>query len=131
MGVFLSWIAGILIIVPFIAYIIVFFAVKLITNKHRKAVSYAIDITTLFLILSVNNIAFVIWSHSFLWMIILLMLLFAILFVFIYWHFQNEIVYLKIFKGYWRFNFLLFFVAYIFLIIYGITRSVMESVMAN
>ncbi|PKR86957.1 DUF3397 domain-containing protein [Heyndrickxia camelliae] len=131
MGIFLSWIAGVLILIPFIAYLLVFFAVKLITNNHRRAVSYAIDITTLFLILSVNEIAFVLWSHSFLWVIILLLLLIAIGFVFLYRYMRNEIIYSKVFKGFWRFNFLLFCAAYIILMIYGLTRSVLDSVAMN
>ncbi|MBS4172415.1 DUF3397 domain-containing protein [Bacillus sp. FJAT-49736] len=128
MGVFLSWIAGILIIAPFFAYLTVFFIIKMTTNNHRKAVSHAIDITTFFLILSVNELALVIWSHSYLWLIALVMLLSAICFVFLYRYVRNEIIYTKVFKGFWRFNFLLFFTSYIILMIYGLTRSIVESV---
>ncbi|MGV3466819.1 MAG: DUF3397 domain-containing protein [Heyndrickxia sp.] len=131
MGVFLSWIAGVLILIPFVAYLLVFFAVKLITDNHKKAVSYAIDITTIFLILSVNELTLVIWSHSFLWVIILLLLLIAIGFVFLFRYIRNEIIYSKVFKGFWRFNFLLFFAAYIILMVYGLTRSVLDSVAMN
>ncbi|KQL54729.1 hypothetical protein AN964_15265 [Heyndrickxia shackletonii] len=131
MGVFLSWVAGVLIMIPFIAYLLVFFVVKLITNNHKKAVSFAIDITTFFLILSVNELVLVIWSYSFLWVIVLLLLLIAIGFVFLYRYMRNEIIYSKVFKGFWRFNFLLFFAAYLILMIYGLTRSVLESVAMN
>ncbi|WP_420489503.1 DUF3397 family protein [Neobacillus niacini] len=36
---------------------------------------------------------------------------------------RGEIIFTKVFKGYWRFNFLLFFLAYISLTIFGILRS--------
>ncbi|MFE7150223.1 DUF3397 family protein, partial [Heyndrickxia sporothermodurans] len=67
----------------------------------------------------------------FLWLIVLVMLLLALLFAIVYRYFRDEIDYVRIFRGYWRLNFLLFFCIYIILLLYGLTSSVMESVIGS
>lgn len=128
MGTFLSWIIAILITVPLVGYLLSFIIVKQITKNHRKAVAISIDITTFILIVSVHFMIKAIWNHSFLWLIFLFMLLLALSFVIIYRYLRNEIEYLRIFRGYWRLNFLLFFIVYFVLLIFGLTSRVMEAV---
>ncbi|MGE6258647.1 DUF3397 domain-containing protein [Heyndrickxia sporothermodurans] len=128
MGTFLSWIIAILITVPLVGYLLSFIIVKQITKNHRKAVSISIDITTFILIVSVHFMIKAIWNHSFLWLIFLFMLLLALSFVIIYRYLRNEIEYVRIFRGYWRLNFLLFFIVYFVLLIFGLTSRVMEAV---
>ncbi|KYD08140.1 hypothetical protein B4102_1222 [Heyndrickxia sporothermodurans] len=122
---------AILIIIPFIGYFLSFVLVKQTTKNHRKAVTISIDITTLILIISVHFFIKTIWGQSFLWLIVLVMLLLALLFAIVYRYFRDEIDYVRIFRGYWRLNFLLFFCIYIILLLYGLTSSVMESVIGS
>jgi hypothetical protein len=109
---------------PILVYILVFITTKLLTKNHRKSVRRALDYSTIFFILSVHFIALTIWERSFLSVIFIFMLICAIIFVIINWKLKGEIVLSRFFKGYWRFCFLLFFLAYILLTIYGLTQRV-------
>lgn len=69
-----------------------------------------------------------IWEKSFLWLIILLMLVIGVAVAFLHWKVKQEIDYNRVFRGFWRFNFLMFFSAYVILIIIGIVQSVSNAV---
>ncbi|WP_210363720.1 DUF3397 domain-containing protein [Bacillus sp. REN3] len=118
-GIVSAFIAAI-ITVPLLGYLAVFIISKQLTGNHRRSVSLAIDFSTILLVLSVHFLIFTIWNKSFLWLIVLVLLTIAALFVLIHWKLKGEIVLPKVFKGYWRFNFLLFFSAYIILIMFGL-----------
>ncbi|WP_071395438.1 DUF3397 domain-containing protein [Bacillus tuaregi] len=125
---FFSSIIATFVTIPLLGYIIVFVISKLITKQHRKAVRIAIDVTTFLFILSVHYFIMAIWDTSFLWVILIIMLLVAIVFVIVHWKVKHEIHFSKVFKGYWRFNFLLFGFIYIILIIYGLVHRVSMSI---
>ena len=118
MSGFLSSIIATFVTIPLFGYIIVFIITKLVTKQHRKAVRIALDITTLLIILSVHYMIIAIWGTSYLWLIMLMMIMIAIVFVIVHWKTKHEIHFAKVFKGFWRFNFLLFSIAYIILLIY-------------
>lgn len=122
-GIFSAFVAA-LITVPMIGYLAVFIISKQITGNHRRSVNYAIDFSTFLLVLSVHFLIITIWERSYFWLILLVLLVLAALFVWIHWKFKKEIVLPKVFKGFWRFNFLLFFSAYIILILFGLVQRV-------
>lgn len=113
-----------LITIPILVYILIFVISKIITKNHRRSVQFAIDYSTIFFILSVHFLAYTIWGRSFLWVIIIFILLCAILFVIINWKLKGEIIFSRFFKGFWRFCFLIFFIAYLVLTIYGLIYRV-------
>jgi hypothetical protein len=113
-----------LITIPLLVYILIFVFVKKLTNNHRKAVHLALDLSTIFFILSVHYLVLTIWERSYFSYIFIFMLICAIIFVIINWKVKGEIIFTRFFKGYWRFNFLIFFMAYIGLTIYGIVLRV-------
>lgn len=110
--------------IPFLGYIILFIICKQLTKNHRRSVFMALDWSTLLLIFSVHSLIMVIWDQSFFWVILLVMLIIAVIFILIHWKTKPEIVFLTIFRGYWRLNFLLFFTAYIVLMVIGLVQSV-------
>lgn len=122
-GIFSAFVAA-LITVPMIGYLAVFIISKQITGNHRRSVNYAIDFSTFLLVLSVHFLIITIWERSYFWLILLVLLVLAALFVWIHWKFKKEIVLPKVFKGFWRFNFLLFFSAYIILVFFGLVQRV-------
>lgn len=125
MGTFVSSLAAIIIILPILFFYIVYVIVRKWTANPKKARNVAINSTTIILIFSVHFMIMAIWSKSLLTIIFLFMLVIAIIFTFIYWKLQQEIIYRKVFIGYWRLNFLIFFSAYIVLLLYGtISRAV-------
>lgn len=119
---FFSGVIAALISVPLFGYLAVFIISKQLTGNHRQSVNLAIDFSTLLLVLSVHFLVLTIWERSFLWLILLVLFGFASLFVFIHWKYKGEIIIPKVFKGYWRFNFLLFFSAYIILVLLGVIQ---------
>ncbi|RLQ95840.1 DUF3397 domain-containing protein [Falsibacillus albus] len=128
MGTFLSDVAAAFVTIPFLGYLIVFIVVKQITKNHKQAVRSAIDMTTLLLFISVHFMISAIWEHSYLWLLIIFALSLGVVFVFIYWKMKGEVVISKVLRGYWRLNFIVFFLAYVLLLIYGITFRVVEAV---
>jgi hypothetical protein len=116
---FSNFIASI-VTIPVLGFIAVFIVSKLIFKNRRKAFHMAIDWSTFILILAVHHLIVVIWNHSYLWLLLLLMILVAVCFVIAHWKIKHEIVFLPIFKGIWRMNFLLFFTAYLFLVVIGL-----------
>lgn len=110
--------------IPLLGYLIVFIISKQVTKQHRRSVRIALDISTLLFVISVHFLTIAIWERSYLWVIILAMIVVAIVFVVIHWKVKQEINFPLVFRGYWRFNFLLFFTAYIVLTVIGLVQSV-------
>jgi hypothetical protein len=88
----------------------------------------ALDVTTLLLIVCVHYLIIAIWETSLLWLIYIILILTAAAFVVAHWKIKHEIHLTKVFKGFWRFNFLLFSFAYFVLLIYGLILRVSMSV---
>ncbi|PWW27481.1 uncharacterized protein DUF3397 [Cytobacillus oceanisediminis] len=121
--VFSAFIAT-LVTIPLLGYLAVFIISKQITKKHRRSVHIALDVSTFLFILSVHFLIIVIWDQSYLWMILLSLLVTAVIFVIIHWRVKQEISLRVMFKGFWRFNFLLYFTVYVILIIIGLVQRV-------
>lgn len=128
MSVVFSNLAAIFVTIPILAYVLIFVISKQITKQHRRAVRYALDGSTLLFIISVHFLITTIWEKSFLWLILLLILIIGVAVAFLNWKVKQEIDYNRVFRGFWRFNFLMFFSAYIILIIIGIVQSVSNAV---
>ncbi|PLR77494.1 DUF3397 domain-containing protein [Bacillus sp. V3-13] len=119
-----SFLIATFVTVPLLGYILIFVIAKQLTKNHRSSVQLALDISTFLLIISVHFLIVTIWDKSFLWIILLGMIGIAIVFAFLHWKIKHEINLASLFKGFWRFNFLLFFSAYILLIIFGLIQRV-------
>lgn len=126
MTVVFSWLVATFITIPVLGYIVFFVISKQITKNHRKAVQASIDLSTILFICSVHYLIKAIWGLSLIWVIILMMLIMAIIVVLVHYKVKEEIVLDKIFKGFWRVNFLLFFCAYLLLMLYGMIVRVRD-----
>ncbi|MCL6570692.1 MAG: DUF3397 domain-containing protein [Bacillus sp. (in: Bacteria)] len=113
---------------PFLGIILIFFVIKQVTNNTRKSVHKALDYTTILFIISVHFLIVTIWGKSLFWLIVLFMIFIAMLFVFVHWKLKGEIVLKKVFKGFWRFNFIFFFLTYITLTLYGLIERVLTFI---
>ena len=122
---FFSALVAALITVPIIGNLAVFIITKQITGNHRRSVNLAIDFSTFLLVLSVHFLILTIWGKSFFWLILIILFGLAAIFVWIHWQYKEEIVLPKVFKGFWRFNFLLFSSAYIILVLFGLYKRLM------
>lgn len=124
----LTSIISLFLTVPVLGFILIYFVVRAVTKNSKKSVHRALDYSTILFILAVHFLIASIWGKSFFWLIILIMILTAMLFTVVHWKFKGEIVLNKVIKGFWRFNFLLFFIAYFALLIFGlIERAIAYS----
>ncbi|WP_312027182.1 MULTISPECIES: DUF3397 domain-containing protein [Bacillaceae] len=117
-----------LVTIPLLGYLAVFIISKQITKKHKRSVHIALDVSTLLFILAVHYLIIVIWDKSYLWMIVLSLLITAVTFIIMHWRIKQEINLRVLFKGFWRFNFLLYFTAYIVLMLIGLVQRVTSVV---
>ncbi|SFA75617.1 MULTISPECIES: DUF3397 domain-containing protein [unclassified Bacillus (in: firmicutes)] len=122
MGGVISNILATFISIPFLGYILLFVFFKTLTKNHRKSVQRAFDYSTLLFIIAVHFLIITIFGKSLLWFIILCMSFIGIVFAIIHWKTKGEVIFSLLFKGFWRFNFLLFFTAYFSLLIYGMIK---------
>ncbi|MEH7011914.1 DUF3397 domain-containing protein [Neobacillus niacini] len=123
MNSFISSIITIFLTVPLFGFFIIYILNKLITKNTRKSFHKALDYSTILFILAVHFLLMTIWGKSFFGLILLILIVIAMVFVIIHWKIKGEIILTKVFKGFWRFNFLVFFLAYISLTVFGILRS--------
>lgn len=123
MNSFISSIITIFLTVPLLGFFIIYVLNKFITKNTRKSFHKALDYSTILFIVAVHFLLITIWGKSFFGLILLVLLVIAMFFVVIHWKIKGEIIFTKVFKGFWRFNFLIFFLAYISLTVFGILRS--------
>jgi CDP-diglyceride synthetase len=116
----ISAVMTIFFMVPLLGFIIIYFLYKMITKNSLKSFHVALDLSTVLFILAVHFLTMTIWGESFFWLIAILLIIIAMVFVVVHWKVKGEIVLNKVFKGFWRFNFLIFFLAYITLTFYGL-----------
>lgn len=123
MTAIISNFVSVFIFLPILLFIILV-AILLFANKKRhRAFQIAADITTLFFIFSVYFLVLTIWSVSIFLLLILSMILFLLVFASIYLRVKGKIDYIKVFRGFWRLMFIIFFLLYISLMGYGILSS--------
>ncbi|MEH7177282.1 DUF3397 domain-containing protein [Neobacillus vireti] len=123
MNSFISSIITIFLTIPLLGFLIIYIIYKLITKNTKKSFHKALDYSTVLFIFAVHFLLITIWEKSFFWLIFLVLIIIAMVFVLINWKVKGEIEFTKVFKGFWRFNFLVFFLTYISLMIFGILRS--------
>lgn len=127
MSAFFSNMLAVLMIFPFLGYLIIFVCVKQTTKNHRIAKYIGIDFTTLLLIFSVHYLMIVIWSVSYLWLLFIMMFIIGIILVFFHWKTKKEIHIGKVLRGYWRMHFLVFSSVYFFLLLFGLIKKIVEG----
>jgi hypothetical protein len=123
----LSFIIAFLVTIPVFGFVFTYFIVLKLTKNRRKSVHKALDYSTILFILAVHFLILAIWEKSFFWLIFLFLIVLAMVFVIIHWKVKKEIVLRIVFKGFWRLSFLIFFIAYITLTLYGLIQRVLEN----
>ncbi|MDQ0482788.1 DUF3397 domain-containing protein [Guptibacillus hwajinpoensis] len=120
----LAWIVATAITLPLLAWYLVYIVTVKMTRKKKFSFRLAVDISTIFFILSVHFIIVELFGHSFLWVILLLMIGAAVGFTVLHWKTKEDIQIHKVIKGAWRFNFLLFSTSYIVLLLIGLVHRI-------
>lgn len=115
----IAYIIGAIITFPFIGWYLIYFFTKMMTKRRAYSVKIASDISAIFFIIAVNFMLYEIWHRSYLWLIAIVILSIAIIYTILYWKMAHDVHIWKLFRGIWRFNFLLFFFIYIVVAFYG------------
>lgn len=123
MASLLSTIISVFILLPALLFIVVLSILLLLRKRRQTAFQLAADISTIFFILSVYFLAIIIWDRLLFFPIIVFMILCFMLFSWIYWKEKSRFDFIKIFRGFWRLMFLIFFLLYVCLMVYGIITS--------
>ncbi|WP_017753620.1 DUF3397 domain-containing protein [Calidifontibacillus oryziterrae] len=105
---------------PILAIFVVYWLSYIVTKDKKRSFRLSVDLSTVFFIIAVHYLVIIIWGNSYLWVILLLLIMIGMLFVFLQWKYNEEIIFRKVWKGFWRFNFLLFSLGYLSLVIYGL-----------
>lgn len=109
-----------LVTIPFVSTYIVYLINKSLSVHQWKAVHQSVQWTNILYISSCMIIVQVLFNRSIFWLIILLHLLMLIGVMIYQWKKQVDISLLHIFKIVWRASFIMFFLSYFLLAIYGI-----------
>ena len=128
MSAIFSSILTIFFALPILGTILFFIVIKFILKSTKRSLHLALDYTTFLYIISVHFLIVTLWGKSFFWLIILVMLVLAMVFLLVHWKVKEEIIVKRVWKGFWRFNFILFFAAYFLLTFYGlVSRAISFS----
>ncbi|MGD6871693.1 DUF3397 domain-containing protein [Sutcliffiella horikoshii] len=127
MSGFLAGTFATIVTLPIFALIVFYFIAKAVTRNNKRSFHLAIDSSTLFFILAVHYIIIIIWETSLLSVILTVLLIMATVMVLTHYKLKEEIHFKKVFKGFWRLNFLLFFLAYFCLMTFGIIKRVFDA----
>ncbi|MEH7414206.1 DUF3397 domain-containing protein [Neobacillus drentensis] len=114
--------------IPIVGTILVFTIIKIFLKTTKRSLHRALDYTTILYIISVHFLIVTLWGKSLFWLIIVVMLLIAMVFILVHWKIKEDIIVKRVWKGFWRFNFILFFFAYFVLTFYGlVSRAISFS----
>lgn len=109
---------------PFFAWYLAYITTVKITKRKGYAVKLASDLSNILFIAASYFIMYELWHRSFLWLICVIFFSVAIIFTLIHWKIAEDIQVGKLFRGIWRLNFVLFFLFYIILSVYGLFKTV-------
>ncbi|WP_416151052.1 DUF3397 domain-containing protein [Salipaludibacillus sp. HK11] len=106
--------------VPLIALYTIYILLVKTTKKKQYSFKIAVDSTTIFFIVSVYFLFSEIWGLQVGWHSIFFVLLTATFFTVFHWKKYEDIDIKKVFRGVWRLQFVVFFLLYIVLVLYGL-----------
>lgn len=113
---------AILITVPFVPMLILYFITKTITGHQQKAVHVAVNWTTFLYIISSLTMFYIIFGQMFIGIFLIIFLLLFTLLVIAQWRIKTEINFVRTFKIFWRVCFIVFFILYVVLVLIGIVE---------
>ncbi len=120
----LAWVVATIVTVPLLAWYLIYIITVKMTKKKKFSFRLAVDLSTIFFILSVHFILIELVGQSFLWVILLLIIGAACAFTVLHWKTKEDVQIHKVIKGAWRFNFLLFSTGYFILLLIGLVHRI-------
>ncbi|MED4015439.1 DUF3397 domain-containing protein [Sutcliffiella cohnii] len=112
--------------IPIFTWFLLYFITRYITKNNKRSFQMATDYSTFFFILAVHYLIVIIWDRSLLWLILIVLITIATVIVLVHYRINQEIKFGKVWKGFWRTNFLLFFFLYFSLAFFGLIKRMTE-----
>ncbi|AST92153.1 MULTISPECIES: DUF3397 domain-containing protein [Sutcliffiella] len=112
--------------IPIFTWFLLYFISRSITKNNKRSFQMATDYSTFFFILAVHYLIVIIWDRSLLWLILIVLIIIATVIVLVHYRINQEIKFRKVWKGFWRTNFLLFFFLYFSLAFFGLIKRMTE-----
>lgn len=126
----LAGLTATIVTVPLFGFFLIYMICKIIIKNSRKSLFISVDISTILFIFAVHFLLLIIFGKSLFWVVFTVLLLSILAFGYLNWRVHHEFHYIRILKGFWRFTFLLFFIAYFFLLMAGLLQRIF-SVTSN
>lgn len=120
----IAYILAFIITLPLLITILIFRVTYSLRKKKRYAIHLAIDLTTILYIISVGCIIYTLFNVNIFGYIFIALLLLLISMVIIHWRLYTDIVFVDVWKRFWKASFLLFFFIHFILMIYGIIHTI-------
>ncbi|NUK29016.1 DUF3397 domain-containing protein [Parageobacillus sp. VR-IP] len=120
----LAWLLATFVTMPLLAFFLVYFFARKLWKRKRKSFYAAVNVSTLFFIVAVHFLLMILSGKSYLWYIVLFLLLMHMLIAIGYWRKKEDFHFAVIFRLFWRASFLLFFMLYAGLLVYGMVIRV-------
>jgi hypothetical protein len=114
------------VIMPVIVYMTVYTLSRQRFKNNKKAVRLSADVTTLFLIMAVHYAVIALFERSYLWIIMIILILLASIVLFMHYKVREEVNLKRVFTGFWRASFLLFSIGYFLLAVIGIAERIIK-----
>ena len=124
-----SLVAGLIaacVIMPFIVYMTIYTISRHMYKNNKKALRLSADSTTVFLIMAVHYAVIALFKNSYLWIIIIILILIATIVLFMQYKVREEVDLKRVFTSFWRASFLLFSLGYFLLSVIGITERIVK-----
>jgi predicted lysophospholipase L1 biosynthesis ABC-type transport system permease subunit len=131
MGDIVAWVIATIVTIPLLGWYLIYITTVKISKNKSKSLRLASDWTTILFMVAVYFIMVELWARSFLWIILAAFFFIAILVTWIHWKLSGDIQVGKLFRGIWRFNFILFFLLYVLLFSYGLILRIFASVSSS
>lgn len=122
----LAGLIAICVIMPIIVYLAVYTISRQMLKNNKKAVRISADATTFFLIMAVHYAIIALFEHSYLWIILIVLIIIASTVLFMHYKVREEVDLKRVFTGFWRASFLLFSAAYFLLSAIGILERIVK-----
>jgi hypothetical protein len=122
-----AWFIATVVTIPLLGWYLIYIATVKVSKNKSKSIRLASDWTTILFMVAVYFIMIELWAKSFLWIILAIFFFIALLFTWMHWKLSGDIHVGKLFRGIWRFNFLLFLCIYLLLSGYGLISRILSS----
>jgi hypothetical protein len=123
----MTWMISLAFTLPLLSLIILLLIFRLVVKNKKKSILWAVDISTIFFIISVHFHLLTIFEQSFLIFFILGLIILTIIVYFIDYNRSKAATIKKASIKVWRMSFLFFLASYFVLTVYGITSGMIKN----